>query len=103
MWLLVMAWTISSLRAFCSRKSSLFQQLSATLPGWQGTTEEYENVGGGDNVHRLVDLIHRQFAMNLFHGVARLLHGSKSLSIDIGGLDSVDLLVQGPYLSNRLV
>lgn len=41
--------------------------------------------------------------MDLLHSIAGLLHGSQSLPVDVGRLDSVDLLLQGSYLRDRLL
>lgn len=55
------------------------------------------------DVHGLIDFVYCQLAMNLFHSLACLLHGGKGLPVDVGGLDGVDLLLQGAYLRNGLV
>lgn len=41
--------------------------------------------------------------MDLLHGLASLLHGRQRLAIDVGGLNRVDLLLQGPNLCHCLV
>lgn len=57
----------------------------------------------GGCVHGLVHLIHRKLAVDLLHSLAGLLHGGQRLAVDVGRLDSVDLLLQRPYLGRRLL
>ena len=53
--------------------------------------------------HRLVDLLRRQLAVDLLHGIARALHGGERLTVDIGGLDGVYLLLECSDLRVRLL
>lgn len=55
------------------------------------------------SIHGLVHCLGREFAVNALHGLACLLHGCKGLAVDIGRLDGVDLLLQGPNLCRRLL
>lgn len=55
------------------------------------------------DIHCLIYFVYRQLAMYLLHSLACPLHGGKGLSVDVGGLDGVDLLLEGSYLGDGLV
>ena len=88
MWLLVMAATISSLSAFCSRSLSLFSQYC------QPATCRSLRVGSSRYAHRFVDLLRRQLAVDLLHGLSCALHGGQGLAVDVGRLDGIYLLLE---------
>ena len=93
-----MASTISSLSAFCSRSFSL--QKDNVVSQFPDSQKEGRN---GLDVHRLVDLLHREFAVYLLHGLAGLLHRLQRLAVDIRRLDGVYLLLERADLTQGLL
>lgn len=98
--LFVIALTISSLSAFCSRSSSLIVPHSVSesrLKIHNFGTLDVEN-----NSHCLIHLLRCELAVNLLHSLASLLHRQQGLVIDVGGFDRIDLCLERLYLCQRL-
>lgn len=91
---MVMADTISSLRAFCSRRFSL--HIVSLFVGGEGNKS-------WSDIHGLVHLVWRQLAVDLLHGLARTLHGGQRLHVDVCRLYRVDLLLERGDLRQGLL
>lgn len=78
----VMALTISSLSAFCSRSLSL-RFLSVSQPSPFSVSRVAGQVRHGDHPHRLVHLLGRQLPVYLLHGLAGPLHRRQRLPVDV--------------------
>ena len=92
---LVIALEISSLSWLCSCSLALFISISHHIHHIYQIEESLRWIM---DVHRFVDRLWRQLAVYLFHSLARPLHGSKRLPVDVGRFDGVYLLFQGTDL-----
>jgi hypothetical protein len=54
-------------------------------------------------LHRLVDLVDREAAVDVLDGFAGILHGVERLLVDVGGLDAADLALDGHHLRRGLL
>jgi hypothetical protein len=55
------------------------------------------------NIHGLVDLLGPELAVDVLHSHACPLHGEEGLLVDIGRLDGVYLLFDGPDVAHCLL
>lgn len=94
----VIASPISSPMACCSRSSSLHGLVSHYI--FHGTEPETDLAF---NAHCLVHFVDSETAMDLLHCRAGVLHGIKSLLVNICRLDAVNLALECHYLSSGLV
>jgi hypothetical protein len=54
-------------------------------------------------LHRLVDLVDREAAVDVLDGFAGVLHGVQGLLVDVGGFDAADLALDGHHLRRGLL
>ena len=54
-------------------------------------------------LHRLVDLVDREAAVDVLDGFAGVAHGVESFLVDVGALDAADLALDGHHLRRGLL
>ena len=54
-------------------------------------------------LHRLVDLVDREAAVDVLDGFAGVAHGVQGLLVDVGALDAADLALDGHHLRRGLL